>query len=511
MARNYSLSVYQKEAIAKVSAFIASDKCNAGYIIMPQGTGVTTVLVQSIICLEHHNVLVLFHDRDMAEQFHQQMTHGANSSISPSFKKYSTNGILTTTYNDWYRNAQSSQAEFDYIILHGAERLDTPDSKRIFDFYSSSKILGVFAYDRVSPKNIFYGKKCLYEMPSAAHIMAARNEKQIFDFVVKLMSVNGYHAQNRYLINDKQTYPDIVFASQTQETIFIEVKSYMGREVPHDTISRAIEQMSHYARHIPDQGNQILILLCEVDQKLKETVYEEYGFSIWDIANILYLCGENSNLIDEFVRILPYSITGISALHPYGSLSFTASTSRDYTTKIEKHQSLIDRLNACGTGIGNSTKYEVLCVEIIRYLFETEFSVMDDQHKTDDDMFRMDLLCGIKGTAPFWHFLVHYFRTKFVVFEFKNYGGLINQNLIYVTDKYLYNPVLRNVAIIISRNGFNQNAQKAAEGTLKENSKLIISIRDADLIKMLEYKADGKEPSDHLMRIVESMFMGISK
>ena len=60
-------------------------------------------------------------------------------------------------------------------------------------------------------------------------------------------------------------------------------------------------------------------------------------------------------------------------------------------------------------------------------------------------MFRMDLVCGIKA-------------------------------------------VLRNVAIIISRNGFSHNALKAATGILTENGKLIIDLNDNDIITMLRLK-----------------------
>ena len=57
---------------------------------------------------------------------------------------------------------------------------------------------------------------------------------------------------------------------------------------------------------------------------------------------------------------------------------------------------------------------------------------------------------------------------------------------------------LRNVAFIISRKGFDSNAQKASLGCLKESGKLIISLDDDDLIKMIYMKENGEEPSDYL-------------
>lgn len=107
---------------------------------------------------------------------------------------------------------------------------------------------------------------------------------------------------------------------------------------------------------------------------------------------------------------------------------------------------------------------------------ETEFTRMLEQSSTEDKMFRMDLICGLKETSEFWKILIHHYNTRFVVFEFKNYRDKIDQNLIYVTEKYLYNAVLRNVAIIISRKGFSCSAHKVATGILTESGKLIIEL-----------------------------------
>ena len=91
------------------------------------------------------------------------------------------------------------------------------------------------------------------------------------------------------------------------------------------------------------------------------------------------------------------------------------------------------------------------------------------------------------------------------------YSDYISQNLIYITEKYLFPVALRNVAFIISRKGFDLNAQKATFGCLKESAKLIISLDDNDLIKMIYMKENGEEPSDYLLDKVEQILMSVSK
>ena len=101
----------------------------------------------------------------------------------------------------------------------------------------------------------------------------------------------------------------------------------------------------------------------------------------------------------------------------------------------------------------------------------------------------MDLICSLRGeseaTHPIWKLISRHYNSHFVVFEFKNYEKPIDQNLVYITEKHLFNAALRNVAIIISRHGFSESAQFAANGCLKENGKLILGLSDSDLLSML--------------------------
>ena len=210
---------------------------------------------------------------------------------------------------------------------------------------------------------------------------------------------------------------------------------------------------------------------------------------------------------------MPYPLLGLNARKPLG----IDLVERESIIKEEVYDSLTDKyakqLENCISGQkdGQDRQYEIICTEIIKCLFETEFFIISEQHRTDDNMFRMDLLCSLKGTTEFWKFLISFYHTKFVVFEYKNYSDFISQNYIYITEKYLFPVALRNVAFIVSRKGFDKNASKAALGCLRENGKLIISLSDEDLIKMIWMKENGEEPSDYLLEKVEYMLMAVSK
>ena len=179
--------------------------------------------------------------------------------------------------------------------------------------------------------------------------------------------------------------------------------------------------------------------------------------------------------------------------------------------ELDTPEDLIKRILVCETGMEHSKEYEDICSDTIEYLFKSEFTQMSNQHRTEDSLFRMDLLCGLKGSTEFWKSLIKYYNSKFVVFEYKNYSGKLEQNLIYITEKYLFDIALRNVAIIISREGFSENAKKATIGSLVEKNKLILELTDQDLIYMIRLKMDGEEPSDYLLEKWEKYLMSISK
>ena len=160
-------------------------------------------------------------------------------------------------------------------------------------------------------------------------------------------------------------------------------------------------------------------------------------------------------------------------------------------------------------------EYEEICKDILDFLFKGAFSEIFPQHPTEDKHFRMDFIAPLKGnnekTHSLWRMLTYHYNSHFVVFECKNYEEEIDQNLIYITEKYLFNAALRNVAFILSRKGFSEPAHFAACGCLKEHGKLILDIKDADLVEMLDAKAKGDEPADYLLKLLEKFLMGIGK
>jgi len=315
-------------------------------------------------------------------------------------------------------------------------------------------------------------------------------------------------------------------ASKANQKIWVDFKTYKSQVVSPSAANSLLSSivMRKLKQQLSPQEIVLLIVLSKIPSFQKDVIFDRYRIVVLDIDNLVYYSKNAPALLKQLSRITYFPID-----HIEGQPSAEAETSKlllipvedKYTDEAEKEANetseLIQRLNDCKAGQKHSREYEEICERILRTLFEANyFNKLRNQYKTKDEHFRMDLIGSLKinqsneeSMHPLWQMLVEHYNSHFVVFEFKNYSKEIDQNLIYITEKYLYDATLRNVAIIVSRKGFSKSAKFAAEGCLKEHGKLILDITDEDLIKMLELKSD--KAADYILDKLEEFLMRISK
>ena len=385
------------------------------------------------------------------------------------------------------------------------------------------KALGVLQ-NLESSEDWFYDAECLYTYTTKDAVKDGYSgyiiEREFIErFLIKLLDYRGYKNILREvkISNEPKSSMRADIVAEKDKKIVLEVKYYRNLYNSKVILNNALKQILQYkqimlSNNLAEEISFIIVMPCEIDEDSQREIFDRFDVEIWDISNLIYLCEENKDLLQLLTSCIPYSTLEIEAKKPINVKVKTNDTTIDEET-ISYVEVFQEKLEKCKSGrLDNADKkYEIICTEIMKYLFETEFFKISEQHKTDDEMFRMDLLCSLKGTTEFWKFLITFYHTKFIVFEYKNYSDYISQNLIYITEKYLFPVALRNVAFIISRKGFDSNAQKATLGCLKESGKLIISLDDNDLIKMIYMKENGEEPSDYLLDKVEQILMSVSK
>lgn len=368
-----------------------------------------------------------------------------------------------------------------------------------------------------NPEHYFINLSNIYKLELNETIQ--RIQYSEIDFVrelaIPLLQKKGYEFKIEVPFENNGRYirADLVSYNKNGEiNLACEIKKFRSKNISKVIEGNIIKQLLTY-KSIIKSKKYLLIALCSISKETKEFLLN-HGIVTWDISNLLYLCKKDLRLTKVLYNMADYSTIDILPEKPKETITRNSkSFNNDFANNNDSGEEHIYKLKNCkyGKEYQSDKKYEKICSDIVKYLFENEFKKFDEQHSTKDNIFRMDLIVSIKGNTDFWKFLINHYDTRFVVFEFKNYEDKISQNLIYITEKYLYDIALRNVAIIISRNGFSDNAKYAAKGCLIEHGKLIIDLTDEDLIAMIMAKQEGDDPSEYLYDKIESFLMSISK
>ena len=301
-----------------------------------------------------------------------------------------------------------------------------------------------------------------------------------------------------------------LIAKKSGMKFYIESKVVRQKVIGSESISKAIVA----SRMIEQTGNSkfVLVVANKISEQMKMVIDKSENIIAIDIHNLLYLVQDNETLKSKLLSILEFSINEIEPTEPIELIGLlgTIDYEVDGKTIIKR---LIEEIQNWDSKIKTSYEYENLCIRVLNSLFVADLGLWKDQQRSNEDLFRFDLICKIKDgiQESFWKFIETYFKSKYVIFEFKNYNGQITQKEIYTTDKYLYAKALRCVAIIISCNGEDKNAQKAIRGTLRENGKLILSISNKDMITMLEGKMKDISPAEYLYSKLDTMFIELDK
>lgn len=308
-----------------------------------------------------------------------------------------------------------------------------------------------------------------------------------------------------------------------------DLKCYSGRCVPAYKVRTACTQVSF----LPSDDNMVLVIANEVPEYIKTECWEKFKVAVWDVHNLLWLFQNIEDIQNEFIALLDYSVRDIEPLPPDPDLLQKAMSSALKTPGPEaspkdappmptetaaeapaKPLSWAKRLRRIKPGMEQFREYEQFCIDILKYTLGDYLALWESQKQTDDGLHRFDLCCKIKSGVhhSFFNSVEHHFHSRYIVFEFKNYADRITQKEIYATDKYLYETALRKVAVIISRQGYDTHALQAAQGSLREDGKLILCLSDQDLLHMAGSKARNEEdPADFLDKMLDALLIHLEK
>ncbi|MCQ1779406.1 hypothetical protein NOJ05_19540 [Neorhizobium galegae] len=137
---------------------------------------------------------------------------------------------------------------------------------------------------------------------------------------------------------------------------------------------------------------------------------------------------------------------------------------------------------------------EIIGQRALEYAFEGSLTAWQPQGRIGDEMDRTDVLAKIIGSDVFSRTLVADFRTRYVLFDFKNSSTQLTSNVVHIAEKYLYPTALRSTAIMISPKGFSPSARRSAFGALRETGRLVLDLTVEQLASMTKNRDSGTTP-----------------
>ena len=314
----------------------------------------------------------------------------------------------------------------------------------------------------------------------------------------KIFIKSGYKVDT-----NEHSYIDLI-ASLENTIYYVEVKSSSSIQYKnHFYFINQIEKMISYSKQ--NDAIPVLIVYSLLSEKDKEELSVRYQeLLVLDIRNILYVI-QQTDIRDELISILPFSVEQIEPEK--------CDLNINWLQHSDSLSALLVRLDKCKSGKDQSTDFENISFDLLKYIFSDDLALWHKQERSNMNLYRFDLFCRIKdyNSKTFWTMMENYFNSKYIVFEFKNYSKKLTQNEIYTTEKYLYQKALRNVAIIIARNGYDNNSMWAAKGCLRESGKLIILLTIEDLKTMCLLKQTDEDPSEFLLNKLDMLLVDLEK
>lgn len=358
----------------------------------------------------------------------------------------------------------------------------------------------------------WYNVNITFEGGDKVNFKDNENERLAHKFEEVVLKIFQFYGFESHLNSHNYGVMYDISANKDNLNLAIEVKYSKNIESSLALIVNSATKLASYA--MLENKLPVLVVAGLISQKTKTRLSENEisrDVIVCDIQNLLFLVDGNEQLKLELISLLSFSVDELELLAPPEKLGINSTIKNQENSEL---MSLINELqNWQCKGKNNSNLYETLCTRVLKFLFFDDLSLWKEQEKSNDGLFRFDLICKIKDGVDkeFWKVSEKYFNSKYIIFEFKNYTEHITQKEIFTTEKYLYAKGLRNIAVIISVLGESENAKKAIRGILRENGKVILSITNEDLIYMLELKLDNTTPADYLSQKLDDLLIDLEK
>ena len=153
-------------------------------------------------------------------------------------------------------------------------------------------------------------------------------------------------------------------------------------------------------------------------------------------------------------------------------------------------------LNGIEAGEKHWSKYQSLVVDILEFLLCPPLGSPEVELADKDKRNRRDIIFENSANDGFWKIVRDNYEGHYVVVDAKNYAKPLTKRPILDISHYLKVYGCGLFSIIVSRKGYSPSGDHAAKEQWIGSHKMIVSLSDEDIVKMLELKQEGLNPED---------------
>ncbi|MBO2927257.1 restriction endonuclease [Metapseudomonas otitidis] len=331
-----------------------------------------------------------------------------------------------------------------------------------------------------------------------------RNYYLFEQLIIDLFTRLGYEVSDK----DKDLY-DLKLTRNKKH--IAEIKYYRTSRAQMPLLRMGILRIIEAATNAPEY-RPLFITSCFISPEQRKALKNQEEIDILDARDIAHLASNFPEIQERFFALLEISPDSTPTGFSDDAVGFENTlTPPRFVHRRKPGKKLAVKLAKIPTGPEGWSDYEKHCSKILEYLFEDNLTGWHPQQSTTDNLNRYDLVCRVIPSTDFWSLISQALSSRYIIFEFKNYGEKIKQEQILTTEKYLLEQALRKTAIIFSRKGASESAIKMSQGAMRENGKLIITLSDSDVIEMLDRKDRGSDPSDYLFYLVDDFLLTLPR
>ena len=317
-------------------------------------------------------------------------------------------------------------------------------------------------------------------------------------------------------------------------TTVVEVKASRTRTPNLNDMVRAAEALDYVRQSLPADHAMLVTSLRR--DRLPPVGRVTKSIIIVGIDDLLHLAGDDIALLDELavverelnsslgefdrsadlspskdpLSLVQFRANRIGPASPALSLPTRGAALAAELREITPGKAAKQKLASGREGV-NWRLLEQVGRESLEYVFEDLLANWREQQSVGGDENRFDAMAKISGDDVFCRTLVEDFRTRHILFEFKNYKEFVKPNLVHITEKYLFPTALRSTAVVISPHGLSPDATGACRGALRDAGKLNLDLPTPALCELLESKDAGVPPSEAMELILDDFLQSLGR